>query len=148
MRNISDHHDSTITVQNLDCRQVVDSRNVDHDRDVVVGARRERRLQGVETDHVQVSQKDDFKAEAEASMEVMIILRDDRVKNPEMINIMSVGSSVESSESALWRVLDDQDFEQPKFMSVRVLLVHNPVLLARPFFRRIGWRMTQNLYDF
>ena len=47
------------------------------------------------------SQKDDFKDEAEASMEVMIILRDDRVKNPEMINIMSVGSAVESSESAL-----------------------------------------------
>ena len=148
MRNVSDHRDRTITVQNLDCRQVVDSRNVDHDRDVVVGARRERRLQGAETDHVQVSQKDDFKDEAEASMEVMIILRDDRVKNPEMINIMYVGSAVESSESALWRVVDDQDFEQPKFMSVRVLPVYISVLLARPSFRWIGWRMKQSLYDF
>ena len=101
VRNISEHRDRTNTVQILVCRQVVDSRNVDHDRDVVVGARRERRLQGAETDHVQVSQKDDFKDEAEASMEVMIILKDDRVKNPEMINIMSAGSAVESSESAL-----------------------------------------------
>ena len=48
---------------------------------VVVGARRERRLQGVESHHLQVSQKDDFKDEAEASMEVMIMFRDDRVKN-------------------------------------------------------------------
>ena len=33
-------------------------------------------------------------------------------------------------------------------MSVRVLLVHISVLLARPSFRGIGWRMTQSLYDF
>ena len=44
----------------------MDSKNVDHDRDVALGARRECRWQGGETDHVQICKKDDVKDEAEA----------------------------------------------------------------------------------